>query len=136
VFSIEGPGTILEKHGFARMTRDGLHSVVAGEQLFLDTTTHSDASAVLRSSGPTLRFATSLGTFQRQPSYRNLIGSLLLEKGTLARGVGVVASEQDLLTGRRADSSKAERCRGLPCRRSALPLQNRIRSKSAYENLT
>jgi hypothetical protein len=100
VFAIEGPGTISGETLFRADDHGRVYILTgAGEQLFLDTTNTPDKSAVLQITGPPGSFRTDLGTFGDSLSYRNLINSLLVENGTLVRGVGVVASEQDMLTG-------------------------------------
>ena len=101
VIAIEdGAGALLAESRF-RADSQGRIYFLAGpaEQLFLDPTSVAGPNPVLQVTGRSASFSTALGTFPDALSYRNPLDVLDVETGTLVRGIGVVASRQDLLTG-------------------------------------
>jgi hypothetical protein len=100
VFRIEASGAALGESLFRSDDQGRVYLLTgAGEQLFLDPTSPPDPGTTLQITGRDNSFTSTLGTFPDALSYRNLINSLILENGTLVRGIGVVASRQDMLTG-------------------------------------
>ena len=100
VIAIEESGALLAESYF----RDGGQGRIyyltgAGELLFLDPAALSEPEPVLAVTGRDGSFTTALGTFPDALSYRNAINPLLVENGTLVRGIGVVASRQDVMAG-------------------------------------
>lgn len=99
VIAIEGPGTFYYEL-YYRADSSGRVYVAngTGEQLFLDPTGQSP-SAILQvtSHGGA---ASSLGTFPDAVGYvNNMGGGLIQETGTLVRGLGLLNSNADMLSG-------------------------------------
>jgi hypothetical protein len=98
VMAIEGPGTIYAEYWF-RADSAGRVYILSGDKdlLFLDPTAQptSGANLVTGQRGPA---TSAFGTFPDTIAYRNQMG-LLLETGTLARGIGLLSSLTVLQTG-------------------------------------
>src|SRR5262249_45049304 len=70
----------------------------SGDQLFLDIVDSSD-SAQLQIQSKGIPFRAPIGSFSDTLNYRNKIDVFRLELGTLGRGIGLLASTAQLLTG-------------------------------------
>jgi hypothetical protein len=100
VIAIEGPGTFYYESWF-RAGSDGRVYTPSGEgeQLFLDPGNQSASGALLEVTGRG-GGSTAFGNFTDGLYYVNATpSSLLRETGTLIRGVGLISSTTDMLTG-------------------------------------
>lgn len=100
VIAIEGPGSFYWESWF-RTSEDGRIWLLTGkgDVLFLDPNiiTPNSGEVQLSGSGGTLK--TALGTFPDTVNYQNQIDDLDFERGTLARGIGLLTSTAILETG-------------------------------------
>lgn len=69
-----------------------------GEQIWLDPTAMPDPSAILKVDGRGFDLKTPIGIFHDALSYDRR-ETLILERGMFARGIGLVTSSQQMLTG-------------------------------------
>lgn len=101
VIAIEdGAGALLAESFFRADAQGRIYYLAGtGEQLFLDPTSVPGPNPVLQVTGRLASFSTAFGTFPDALSYRNPLNDLLMETGTLVRGIGVAASRQDVLAG-------------------------------------
>ena len=100
VMAIEGPGTIYAEYWFRADSTGKVYELSgAGEILFLDPSGQAAPGATLQVTGKGGAYAISLGTFPDTLAYSNSMGSLLLETGTLARGMGLLTSNTQMLSG-------------------------------------
>ena len=98
--AIEESGTVLAESFFRADEQCRIYYLTGtGELLFLDPAALPGPGPVLEVTGRSGSFSTAFGTFPDALSYRNPVDPMLLENGTLVRGIGVVASRQDLLAG-------------------------------------
>ena len=98
VIAIEGPGAIYAESWFRADVAGNVYlRSGASDLLFLDPSGHS-ASATLQITG-TGASTSSLGAFPDTLTYRNPVNSLNLETGILVRGLGVLASNTQMLSG-------------------------------------
>ena len=99
VMAIEGPGTLYAESWFRADSSGRVYLLTGdGDQLFLDPNIVGANSGEVRLTGPGGAVTTPLGTFADTMNYVNPMG-LLYETGTLARGVGLLASTTVLETG-------------------------------------
>ena len=98
VMTIEGPGSIFAEPRF-RADSDGRVYTLSGdgERVFLDPSGQPAPEAELQVTART-RASTALGDFPDALNYQNRM-PLVLETGTLARGVGLLSSHATMLTG-------------------------------------
>jgi hypothetical protein len=99
VMEIEGPGAVFAESWF-RADISGRIYVLSGsgERLFLDPSGQPAPDAELQIIGKGASAATPLGDFSDTLNYRNNMG-LIVETGTLARGVGLLSSSATMLSG-------------------------------------
>jgi hypothetical protein len=100
VIAIEGPGGLLGESWFRADGTGKVYVLTAtGDAVFLDPTGQS-ASPVLRLSPAKGAYtAPGIGIFPDTLSYSNLFSALSVENGVLARGLGLLTSTTDMLTG-------------------------------------
>ncbi|MBZ5583619.1 MAG: hypothetical protein LAQ30_15700 [Acidobacteriia bacterium] len=99
VMAIEGPGSAFAESWFRADGSGRIYILTGdGERLFLDPSGQPAAEAELQVTGKGGAAATALGNFPDTLNYANRMG-LILETGTLARGVGLVASAATMMTG-------------------------------------
>jgi hypothetical protein len=100
VIAIEESGAVLAESYFRADEQGRIYYLTgAGELLFLDPAAQPAPGPVLQVTGRMASFSTSFGTFPDALSYRNPLNPLLGETGTLVRGIGVMASRQDVMAG-------------------------------------
>ena len=100
VIAIEGPGTIYAESWFRADSTGKIYQPSdAGEILFLDPSGQAAPNAELQVTGKGGGYSTSLGAFPDTLAYSNRLNSLLLETGTLARGIGLLTSNTQMLSG-------------------------------------
>lgn len=100
VFAIEESGRLLGESYFRADGQGRIYNLTGtGELLFLDPAATPGPGTVLQVTDRIASVPTALGAFPDALSYRNRIDPLILETGTLVRGIGVVASRQDMMSG-------------------------------------
>ncbi len=98
VMTIEGPGSLFAEAWFRADNSGRVYSRSGnGERLFLDPSGQPAPEAELQVTGKG-GASTALGDFPDALSYQNHM-PLVLETGTLARGVGLLSSYATMLTG-------------------------------------
>ncbi len=99
VMAVEGPGSIFAEFWF-RAGSDGRVYILTGygEHLFLDPSGQPASQAELQVEGKGGPASTPLGNFPDTLNYQNNMG-LILETGTLARGVGLLTSSATMMSG-------------------------------------
>jgi hypothetical protein len=99
VMAIEGPGSLIAESWFRAEGIGRIYLLTgASERLFLDSSGQAAPDAELQITGKGGMVTTALGAFPDTLNYRNPMG-LILETGTLARGVGLLSSSATMLTG-------------------------------------
>lgn len=103
VMAIEGPGTIYAESWFRADSTGRIYLLeAAGDTLFFDPSGQSP-SAILQvtaqAAGTGGAYPTSVGTFPDTLAYTNPLNELERETGILARGVGLLTSNTQMLTG-------------------------------------
>ena len=101
VIAIEGPYGYYGESWFRADASGRVYLLTgAGDVLFLDPTTAGPTPAEVQLQsligGPT---ATALGTFPDTLPYVNYVDELDIEKGVLARGIGLLSSTTTMITG-------------------------------------
>jgi hypothetical protein len=101
VVAIEGPGSLYYEYWFTRTGPERIYLLSGDGQLhlFCDFSGQQAAGAELQPTGNVAEWKTSFGTFQDAVTYSNLTGGLILENGTLVRGMGLVTSTATMLSG-------------------------------------
>ena len=101
VIAIEGASGVSGESWFRADSSGRVYVLTGnGEQVFLDPTARPDPAAQLRVTGQVKTITSPFGTFVDGLNYSNEFpGNLLLENGTLVRGIGLVTSAQILQTG-------------------------------------
>jgi hypothetical protein len=99
VVSIFGDSGVVGESFFRADDQDRVFLLTgSGEQLFLDARPAA-VQGILQISSFRGQTASEVGTFADTISYSNRIDAFVLESGTLARGVGLLSSAQNLQAG-------------------------------------
>lgn len=98
VIAISGKGSLVAEAFFRTDDRGRIYVLTgAGEQLFLDPV--DSGAAQLRIQARGAPFGNALGSFPDSLTYLNSVNTLTLETGILVRGIGLVSSSAQLITG-------------------------------------
>src|SRR5207244_3800806 len=97
---INGPGTIHAEFWFRADSAGRVYVLTdAGDSLFLDPGVQPATGAQLVLSSGSGPATTAFGTFPDTDRYSNQMGPLMVESGTLARGIGLLSSQAVMQTG-------------------------------------
>lgn len=100
VMEIENAGGLLGESRFRTDSAGRVYILTgSGDQLFLDPTAQPQPGPELQITGQLASYQTAFGTFQDAIGYQNQLNVLILENGTLVRGIGLASSVQQMLSG-------------------------------------